>query len=359
MDCRFGYDLTKTFDVLVGKEPNQQRFTVYHDLMRQRSEFFRAARSEHWITKPDQPTTLDDHEPQTFSLYLHCVNFGAEALKEHSDVMLDDTRSESNKTNANSSDSDSDSDNDSDSNSDSDINSDSDSDSSSEDDEDVGDANASDRKKDGTGDEVEDGVSGGNTKVSSTNENESSEIDSSNSADSNFADCELADKSLVDLYLLADKLMDPVTANLAIEHWISMAQAKRQYPSKKMINYVYGSTVAGSPLRRLIRDWFVYKVSKSWLVNRQDLHYSHDFMLDIMLETYALQRKNKNLRIRDVFFWDIKLVGRPKGYYHQKLGRHSRQSKATGLVPHQWLLDTIGMPMMPGLELARGSKLMT
>ena len=59
---RHNYDLTKSFDVLVGKEPNQQRFTVYHDLLVHRSGFFKAARSSRW-TQPDQPTTLVDHDP--------------------------------------------------------------------------------------------------------------------------------------------------------------------------------------------------------------------------------------------------------------------------------------------------------
>lgn len=43
-ECPHRYNLTKSFDVLVGKEPEQQRFTVYHDLVTQRSEFFRAGR---------------------------------------------------------------------------------------------------------------------------------------------------------------------------------------------------------------------------------------------------------------------------------------------------------------------------
>ena len=79
-ECPHRYNLTKSFDVLVGKEPEQQRFTVYHDLLTQRSEFFRAARSERWSHDPTKPTTLDDVTVEVFSAYLHCVNFGAESL---------------------------------------------------------------------------------------------------------------------------------------------------------------------------------------------------------------------------------------------------------------------------------------
>jgi hypothetical protein len=78
---RHRYNLTKTFDVLVGKDPNQQRFTVHHDLLVQRSEFFKAARSSRW-TQSDQPTTLEDHDFDIFSTYLHCLYFGADAIKD-------------------------------------------------------------------------------------------------------------------------------------------------------------------------------------------------------------------------------------------------------------------------------------
>jgi RNA recognition motif-containing protein len=78
---RHDYDLTKTFEVLVGKAPDQKRFTVYHDLLTQSSEFFKAARSSHW-TQPDQPTILVDHDPETFSTHLHCLYFGVDAIKD-------------------------------------------------------------------------------------------------------------------------------------------------------------------------------------------------------------------------------------------------------------------------------------
>jgi hypothetical protein len=86
---RHHYDLTKTFELLVGKAPNQQRFTVYHDLLVQRSEFFRAARSSRW-TKEGKPTTLDDYNPEVFSTYLYCLYFGASAVKDRLNSIVED-----------------------------------------------------------------------------------------------------------------------------------------------------------------------------------------------------------------------------------------------------------------------------
>jgi hypothetical protein len=179
--------------------------------MTQRSEFSRVARSEHWITKPDQPTTLDDHEPATFSLYLHCVTFGAEALNEHIDAtpVVSDT------------DNDIESDSDGDNNDD---DSDSDGGSSSE--------SNSDRKKDRSEGDAEDGAIEEKSNTPGTDDSESSKSDSSGSGDAIFSESELADKRLVDLYLLADKLLDPTTANMAIDKWVCMAAAKDHYHQK-------------------------------------------------------------------------------------------------------------------------------
>jgi hypothetical protein len=62
-------DLNSTFVVDVGNKPNRERFTVHHDLITQRSEFFRAARSSQW-TKPGKPSRLADDDPNIFSIYV-------------------------------------------------------------------------------------------------------------------------------------------------------------------------------------------------------------------------------------------------------------------------------------------------
>lgn len=73
------YDLGNTFEVLVGAKPDQQSFTVYHDIATQSSGFFRAARSNRW-TDPTKPTELADDEPSVFHAYLHCLYFDEKAF---------------------------------------------------------------------------------------------------------------------------------------------------------------------------------------------------------------------------------------------------------------------------------------
>ena len=63
----------ETFDVLVGREHNQQPFTVHHDITTRRSKFFRQARSPQWNSDKSVPVELQHADPQIFDLYLHFV----------------------------------------------------------------------------------------------------------------------------------------------------------------------------------------------------------------------------------------------------------------------------------------------
>ena len=72
----YRYNLTESFSVLVGTGPSRQHFTVHHELITQRSEFFRAARSARW-TKRKKATKLVDDKPHIFSAYLNCLYLGA------------------------------------------------------------------------------------------------------------------------------------------------------------------------------------------------------------------------------------------------------------------------------------------
>lgn len=65
--CR--YD--QSFDVLVG--PEKKRFSVYHDILTERSGFLKAARSSRWTEDPQKPTDLTDLDPEVFSHYLQLV----------------------------------------------------------------------------------------------------------------------------------------------------------------------------------------------------------------------------------------------------------------------------------------------
>lgn len=75
------YDLSDTFDVIVGQaDLDQQRFTLHTDVFTKRSEFFRVARSPEWLVDPSKPVDLQDDDPEVFSAYMNCAYFGIEIL---------------------------------------------------------------------------------------------------------------------------------------------------------------------------------------------------------------------------------------------------------------------------------------
>ena len=147
---------SETFDVLVGRDDNQQLFTVHHDIITRQSKFFRQARSSLWNSDKSVPVELQHADPQIFDMYLHCVY--------HHDVL-----------------------------------------------EFTGDA---------------------------------------------LTEPELRFEASIDLYVLADSILDFTTADLAIEEirWIRHAQG---FPEAGVINYAYRNTMADCALRNALVDIYV------------------------------------------------------------------------------------------------------
>lgn len=256
---------------MVGKAPNAKRFTVHLDFLAQRSEFFRAARSERW-TEPGKATTLDDYDPEVFAAYLHCAYVGADSLKDCVSGAGEGSEPSQGVSQAN----------------------------AEENQVHEDDKNKAVGAKQGTSDEEKPGSFGdlsnlsgaanndektggfgdfGNTSGATNNyEDGSSESDSDSDsdtdADSNSESNDGSDndreenssnsssndpvirtqKFLVDVYVLADELIDLATANVVIDNLIDLVQEHEEH-STATVAHVYKFTAAGSPLRKLMCDW--------------------------------------------------------------------------------------------------------
>lgn len=448
---RHYYDLTNTFDVLVGKEPNQKRFTVHHDLLVQRSEFFKAARSSRW-TQAEQPTTLVDHDPDTFSIYLHCLYFGVDAIKgrlsmisEKHDATTEPTFNTDASGNESSSDESSQSgksaDNDGIANGGDSSSSESNSDSDSAGDQEQNEqrnvketpqkspkkftvlidgkekeatatlfvsnlswtteektleqafevfgelrgvrifinsnsghsrgfgyvefisaesaANALQARTgfelDGRGlrldfskahsstpnvlthdqqrgeaqyesgaeSHVSDGAAGDDIDDTNTTETVEDEISIDYSTSFAEEDDDVSDartRVLIKLYVLADKLIDPNTANLVIDELVRHVDGLSFLPSPFFLKIVYQCTPKGSPLRAIFRDWHIHEVDHGWLQRLLDVAWNPpvDFINDIVIETGRLYSENRDRTVGEVF--RINVGDRPRGHYHQKAG---------------------------------------
>lgn len=122
---------------------------------------------------------------------------------------------------------------------------------------------------------------------------------------------------LSELYFLADKLMDPTSANLAIDEMIRFAQESHFYPSLNIVRLIYKSTPRGSPLRKLVRDWHIHHIEGHWVDSFEIVDHPLHFVQDILHKVWALNRENPDMRIRDVY--TEAYINDPGDRYHQRI----------------------------------------
>lgn len=236
---------------------------MYHDLLTQRSEFFRAARSERWNHDPAKPTTLDDVDTEAFSEYLHCVTCGAESLTTLVQSMLDE--------------------------------------------HDMYQKNPSGTKDSDNETSNDDG--GGEDNSDDSDAKRNNDVVASDAGDTNEAYRSYmrprrpVEMFLIDLYLLADKLIDPITANLVIEELIRVVEKRHRYLEGPVVRFVYESTTAGSPLRMFIRD---HTLVDNVIGTTNSRHFQRwelpaEFLKDVVLAFLATNRSNAAGVIQEVY----------------------------------------------------------
>jgi RNA recognition motif-containing protein len=125
-------------------------------------------------------------------------------------------------------------------------------------------------------------------------------------------------KFLIDLYLLADKLIDPVTANIVMDEFVAFTQDEKSYPDYDLIDFVYNSTAYTSPLRKLIRDGYIHSVDYNWVDDLDKQRLQVDFIHDLVREVWTLNRDNIDKTVREVYESDY--MQHSGDRYHQPVG---------------------------------------
>ena len=228
---------------MAGKLPlPQRRFTVHHKLFTQRSEFFRAARSPQWLTDPTKPVDLEDDDPEVVSKYLSCVYFGVEeALK--TDILDQELVT----------------------------------------------------SYSGVDDNVLEDACNWSQQECVKHEAEIMEEVGQSAYD---ISCNAHHFFLAKVYLQADKLQDPKTANSVADEIIRFSQASGRNPSVQAINHVYESTVQGSPLRKLMRDFKVHMTFSDAYLEFYAVDYHEDVCRDIAVEFLRAKDETRGTRMR-------------------------------------------------------------
>ena len=80
-----------------------------------------------------------------------------------------------------------------------------------------------------------------------------------NTKDEKQAVADLVFEKLIRLYLLAERLIDFKTANMVVAEIVRASRLLGCIPTQSPTSLAYASTVEGSPLRRLLRDYWLYE----------------------------------------------------------------------------------------------------
>lgn len=125
-------------------------------------------------------------------------------------------------------------------------------------------------------------------------------------------------KFLTDLYILADKLLDPVTANLVIDELVTLLDNDFDDELSSAVTiHVYASTADGSPLRRLWRDHHIHEATFTWPLNAREQGLPYALLQDVLIETFRLESENPKGIVEDVF--RNSPADRERNHYHQSI----------------------------------------
>ncbi|KAF2122111.1 hypothetical protein BDV96DRAFT_137297 [Lophiotrema nucula] len=104
---------------------------------------------------------------------------------------------------------------------------------------------------------------------------------------------------LANLYVLGEKLVDSAFQRAVLDAIIQRAHTRSAVPSYPFIKTVYGGTGAGSPVRKLVADFWVWGAKAEWdgfekLVERTHVEFVNDLVKGLM-EVRA-KPENQSLR---------------------------------------------------------------
>lgn len=275
---RAKFDLTTTFEVEVGDAPSsQQRFTVYANVLTSRSEFFRASRSSQWLTDPIKPVDLKAEDPEIFSLYLNCVYFGVEAIQMTQESGGEDI--------------------------------------------------AKDQSEDDSRQDEESPVTAQGRDAFEVSETEYAarlEVEVRRMTGLDMREIR-HQESLVMLYLLADKLQDPTTANVVIDEISRFGEEIHTNLGVVAVNLAYKGTTHGNPLRRYIRDCFVLDYEPSFYMDIHTRDYPGEFYRDVTVQYLRLKDVNGSKTVDEVYRGRVsEIYELDKCRYHQHNDKHPR-----------------------------------
>jgi len=126
----------------------------------------------------------------------------------------------------------------------------------------------------------------------------------------------------IEVYILADKLGDLTSANLAIDHIVHLSDERHGIPSYRWAEYIFDYTPERSPLQRLMVDFLVQEGSKSNFEGEYFDTITLTFAKAVIKEYYRLVREGWDKKVKVSF--DRHASERPRCWYHQHNDDHPK-----------------------------------
>jgi hypothetical protein len=128
-------------------------------------------------------------------------------------------------------------------------------------------------------------------------------------------------------------LQDLVTTNIAIDAIIDLCEVDDLVPECKAIQLVYRHTPINSPLRRLMRDCWVYEVSPGYFNNVNAFvaeplkGLPDEFIQDLLLEFYSAKGIGQGQTVAEAFSGIPRAnTDKDKCHYHQHDDKYPRRT---------------------------------
>jgi hypothetical protein len=125
---------------------------------------------------------------------------------------------------------------------------------------------------------------------------------------------------LVKLYVLADKLQDPKSANLIMDGIVEFCKDCNAIPTHGLKKGIYELTPPGSPLRTLIRDLMIYQVGHDYYEEIGYKALPKELLFEIAREHQNIQKRHPQQSISEVYIQRV--TDFPKCRYHQHNDEH-------------------------------------
>jgi hypothetical protein len=106
---------------------------------------------------------------------------------------------------------------------------------------------------------------------------------------------------LVKLYILADKLGDPATANMVIDELVRFHAEHHLNPNRKVVNFAYESTVHGNPLRKFLRDVYLHQCASDVYDYFNIVDFHADFYRDLYVEYLRIRDANAGESVKSAY----------------------------------------------------------